>query len=280
MGRTLQFKGNGKSQSDFLIVQAIEGGYRIYAASEPTKQYFVDGNLDNPACSCDAFAEDTARGLTCEHYQAVREQVQQEDATIQAERAAIQTEGQASQPKRRKRTAPSSPTMMTLKRSVSPDGRIDSLSVEFSCAVEQVTTSDIALRAGNMLKLQSEIARSFLGGSKQPNGNGHSRETNSANVAIPAKMLHVGTSNGRYGPRLYIAFQANGYSLKLFGTAKQLAQTVCGAGFQFAEHDIAQGVYLNLPCKVITKPGRDPRYTDIERVLPANGSGAGQRGSS
>ncbi len=93
-------------------------------------------------------------------------------------------------------------------------------------------------------------------------------------------MLNIGSIRGRYGPRLFISFQANGQSLRLFGTAQQLAAAVSAAGYGYGPEDIAEGIDLNLPCKVTTKPGRDPRYTDIDRVLPPNGSIHHQGGSA
>jgi hypothetical protein len=169
---------------------------------------------------------------------------------------------------------------MTLKRSVSPDGRIDALSVEFSCPLEPAVSSEIKSKAAGMLKLQSEIAAGFLraNGSQNGNDNGPAAKRSVTNGSIAAKMLYVGTFNGRFGQRLFIAFQAKGQALKLFGTARQLAGVVSAAGYEYRESDIAEGIYLNLPCQILTKPSRDGRYTDIERVLPDTAVHA--RGSS
>lgn len=274
---TRQQQGNGKSEDDFLIVNRTDAGYKVYPASHPSRQHLVAGSVDNLTCTCDAFAEDR----TCEHVRAVLEQVSEDERIEHEERRAIQEESKA--PPRKKRAAKgNAPATMTLKRSVSPDGRIDSLSVEFSCPVEQVPSSEISSQATNMLRLQAEIASGFLktGGKPNGQGNGNHAQRSTQNGSTPAKMLHVGSMNGRYGPRLFIAFQANGQALKLFGTAKQLAQAVSAAGYQYGEQDIAEGIYLNLPCQVVTKPSRDGRYTDIERVLPSNGSVPQQRGAS
>jgi hypothetical protein len=56
---------------------------------------------------------------------------------------------------------------MLLKRSVSPDGRVDSLSVEFSCAVDQVSAGDIKTTAFKTLQLQAEIVDGFLAGNRK-----------------------------------------------------------------------------------------------------------------
>src|SRR5207253_3153844 len=83
---------------------------------------------------------------------------------------AIQAEGQPSK-RKRKAAGTGSAAMMTLKRSVSPDGRIDSLSVELSCPIDQVSAADIKTRAANMINLQREIAGGFLTSSGTANGN-------------------------------------------------------------------------------------------------------------
>lgn len=263
-----QQQGNGRSEDDFLIVNRTDAGYRVYPASQPSQQHLVAGSTNNPTCSCNSFAEDR----TCEHVRAVLEQVSEDERTEHEERRAIQGNGQAS-PRKKRAAKSNAPATMTLKRSVSPDGRIDSLSVEFCCPVEQITNSEIAFQANNMLALQTEIASGFLKNSRRQNGkgNGNHPKADDQNGSMPAKLLHVGSFNGRYGPRLFIAVKAGSQELRLFGTAKQLAQAVSDAGYQFGEQDIAEGIYLNLPCGVVTKPSRDGRYTDIERVLPSNG---------
>src|ERR1700730_11072955 len=203
-----QKNGNGRSEDDFLIVNRTDAGYRVYPASQPSRQHLVSGSANDPACTCDGFAEDG----TCEHVRAVLEQVSEDDRTEHEERLAIQEEGKTTSKKKRAAAKTSVPATMTLKRSVSPDGRIDSLSVEFSCPVEQVASSEITSRATSMLRLQAEIASGFLKTNGKTNGkqnsNGNHADRNTQNGRLPAKMLHVGSTNGRFGPRLFIAFQA------------------------------------------------------------------------
>jgi hypothetical protein len=270
-----QQQGNGKGE-DFMVVSRTIDGYRVYPAAQPSRLHLVSGNRNDLACTCDAFAEDR----TCEHLRAVLERVGEDERIEHEEQQAIREESKGSSSKKRAAKG-NAPATMALKRSVSPDGRIDSLSVEFSCPVGQVPGSEIAARASDMLRLQAEITSRFLktNGKQNGKGNGNHAARSTQNGNMPAKMLHVGSTNGRFGPRLFIVFQANGQVLKLFGTAKQLAQAVSAAGYQCGEQDIAEGIYLNLPCQVITKPSRDGRYTDIERVLPGNRS-APQRGAS
>jgi len=263
-----------KTETDFLIVNRTGAGYRVYPASKPTAQHVVKEIDNRISCTCDAFAEDD----TCEHVRAVLGQLSEDKRTELAERKAIQEE-KGSEKKKTRPAKTALPTTMTVKRSISPDGRIDSLSVEFCCGVDQVASSEITARAVKMLKLQSDITSSFLK-SNGNNGNHNGRQAQgTANGGIPATMLHVGSTRGRYGPRLFIAFQAGKQGLKLFGTAKQLAEAVSAAGYRYEAEDIAEGISLNLPCQVLTKPARDPRYTDIEQVLPSNGSATQRRSS-
>ena len=265
-----QTQGNGKAPDDFMIVSRIEDGYRVYSALHPENRHLVNNNLDDPACTCDAFAEDAG----CEHVRAVQQGFGRSQQVEQDERLAIQAEGQPSAKRKRKVPTPSTPAMLTLKRSVSPDGRIDSLSVEFSCPIEEVAAAEVKSRAAAMLTLQAEIAGSFLNANAKRNGNGngtgHSVTTSSETRPVPAKMLSIGSTNGKWGPRFFISFEASGHGLKLFGTTKQLAQAVIAAGFSYKEEDVVEGVSLNLPCRIVTKPSADGRFLNIERVLPGS----------
>src|SRR5205807_186309 len=151
-----------------------------------------------------------------EHYRAVCEQFAEDDPVARQERLAIQAEGQPSRSRKRRRTANGHAATMTLKRSVSPDGRIDSLSVEIACPIDQVSAADIKARAAHMINLQREIAGGFLAssgkanGKASVNGNGHgngSSGSRKTDDSLPAKMLSIGaTRNGKF----FISFQANG----------------------------------------------------------------------
>ena len=73
----------------------------------------------------------------------------------------------------------------------------------------------------------------------------------------------------RYGRRLFLVVQSNGSMLRLFGSAKQLADALAAAGFPDYAHHVTEGTALDLPCRIVTKPSPDGRYQNIERVLPA-----------
>src|SRR3974377_786154 len=53
-------------------------------------------------------------------------------------------------------------SQMLIKRSVSPDKRIDSLSVEFSTAIDWNAEEDIKQQAQRALTLENEIVKSFF----------------------------------------------------------------------------------------------------------------------
>ena len=72
--------------------------------------------------------------------------------------------------------------------------------------------------------------------------------------------------NTRSGWRLFINVQVNGTTIKLFGSKRELGDHVAAAGFASIADHINQGMTLNLPCRVVTRP--NGYYTNIEQVLP------------
>src|SRR5208283_3779792 len=84
-----------------------------------------------------------------------------------------------------------------------------------------------------------------------------------------ARMLDIGKMNGRWGERLFITFQVNDRRCRLFGSAKQLATHITLAGYEIGPEAIANGLRLDLPCRVITKPSDDGKYLNVDQVLPA-----------
>ena len=157
-----------------------------------------------------------------------------------------------------------------MKRSISPDGRIDSLSVEFSCPVGKTTTEEIKQRAEKTLKLQSEIVQGFLKGNGSSAPPPPANTTNQQNGAVPAQLLGVGGMDGKWGRRLFLNVLVNGQTpAKLFGNETQLTEALSVAGFPNLAPQIREGVQFNLPCQVVTKP--NGKYLNIERVLPSGG---------
>src|SRR5438874_1855368 len=134
-------------------------------------------------------------------------------------------------------------------------------------AVNEQSAGEITARAGKMLALQALIIERFLDGNSAANDERSGAE-DGADGSVPAKMLNIGGMDGKWGRRLFINVQANDQTLKLFGNGKQLAEAIIAAGFSNLAEKIAEGVQLNLPCRVVTKPSTDGRFLNIERILP------------
>lgn len=265
-------------KSDPLVVVRDNGDLRVYSAADPGKCYVVKGSPDAPECNCADFRYHRLDPeWRCKHILAALDTMQQMQAESEqpqsienAERAAIQAEGG------RPAEQPMSPTengttQMLIKRSVSPDGRIDSLSVEFACAVQHTPSKEIRCRAFRALVLQSEIVRDFMNSRTNscPHPSIQSKpEPVPEGPAIPARMIEIGGMDSRWGRRLFINIEANGETLKLFGSYRQLEASIKAAGFPQYASDIQEGRELNLPCRIITQPSRDGRYLNVAQVLP------------
>jgi hypothetical protein len=246
-----------------FVIAKTDEGYRVCLPRTPAKQFVVSGLPDKPHCTCPEFARhDGDPTWQCDHIAAVLKGTNGQHTAPDGSR------GSDEPPARTEKKAPGgrngNSAVMLLKRSVSPDGRIDSLSVEFSCSVGKVTPDELKLRAQKILALQGEIAAGFLktNGKEPRNGNGDGN-------AVAGQLLAVASMNGRFGRRLFINVLANGQVLKLFGSEKQLADAVTAAGFESVAEHLADGYALNLPCRVVTRPSQDGKYINVERVLPA-----------
>jgi hypothetical protein len=196
----------------------------------------------------------------------------------------------------RKRRAPkdsATPASMLIKRSVSPDGRIDSVSVEFTTPVADLSVGEIKDRALTTLQLQRDIVTSFLTlkgqSAPQPSQPQHAAQPAPATLSrkvdegpVFAKMIDIGKVNGKWGDRLCITFDVDGRRTRLFGSAKQLASHIDAAGYTVRPENIVVGQRLDVPCLVTTKPSDDGKYVNIEQVFaynpqPANGGANGSR---
>ncbi len=249
-----------------LVIMRTEGGFKVYSPAKPGVSYLVSGDSKNPHCTC----SENANGVRCVHIAAVLNSfgASDEDRYAAEERSAIQDESRGAQDNGL-RDRPSVPTQMLVKRSVSPDGRIDSLSVEFSAPVDESVAREVADRAARLLALQSAIVNGFLSGAKNGNGVRPTQENhNGASGAALAEMVGIGGMDGKWGRRLFIRIEANGHSLRLFGNKSQLAEAIKTAGFARMAERIEEGVALRVPCRVVTTPSQDGRFLNVERVLP------------
>ena len=250
----------------FVVVQTDEG-HRVYSPANPATTYLVTGIPESPACTCADFeyhAEEP--DWRCKHIIAVMEG--------HGQRAPVEAAPTETITRRRRPRGVVSPgtseqtdgpTHMVVKRSVSADGRIDSLSVEIALPIAQSQEDEIRTRAQAVLGIQDRIVAGF----RKTNGNGSANGHPAGEPTVPAELLSVGASNTRFGRRLFISVKVNGKTLKLFGSEKQLAEALASAGHPDMTDLVEEGTTLNLPCRVTTKKSDDGKYVNVDRVFPA-----------
>ena len=92
------------------------------------------------------------------------------------------------------------PSRMLLRRSLSPDGFIDSVSVEIELGVEGLSAGDIKTKGLKALLLESEIAQGYLGNlpakSKLPlqaraQNRNHNGVAGNGGSGVPARLLDI-----------------------------------------------------------------------------------------
>jgi len=274
-----------RAENGALIASKTEEGFRVYSLHNPAQIYLVRQEGERWTCTCPDFethqADTTWR---CKHILVVAPWPQtpappETHPPAEAPANALLPAAPPEKPpvakgKGRRPSESGPPALMLIKRSVSPDGRIDSVSVEFSMPVSGNKEDEIKAKAVKTLQLQREIVASFL----KLNGHAVTAAPSPSNPATPtnggngspvfARMLDIGKMNGRWGERLYITFQVNGRRCRLFGSAKQLATHITLAGYEIAPEAIENGLRLDLPCRVITKPTDDGKYLNVEQVFP------------
>ena len=132
-------------------------------------------------------------------------------------------------------------SQMRVKRSVSPDGRIDSLSVEITSPLEGLDPDELARRAREIVAGEAKVVEVFLGRngtepapkpSTKPKDNGET----------PAHMLAIGGMDTEWGRRLFVTFRVNGETARVFGSPKKLAGLLAAAGTPLEEAAIGEGV--------------------------------------
>jgi hypothetical protein len=263
-----------RAESEPLVISKVGEGFRIYSAHDPRTTYLVTDTPNGVTCTCPDFRFHASEpDWRCKHVLAVLNQteglpqVSHHPEAGSAPEEQIPSNGNGKQRKRSNGNKNGTPQMV-LKRSVSPDGRIDSLSVEFACPVDKATVEEIKTRALNTLKLQSDIVGSFLDGQRPVHATGHG-DAPVHNNSVQAHLLNVAGMDGKWGRRLFINIRVNGSVLKLFGNRKQLGESLAAAGYPGLADHIEEAMQLNLPCRVTTKPSGDGKYVNIEQVFPS-----------
>src|SRR6266849_9977418 len=159
-----------RAERDVFVITAAQEGWRVRSARNPSRFYQVSANGTELQCTCPDFQSHAHQDPSwrCKHVLAVQDHQAktgaadpQTERELAEERAAVQAEG--ARQVQRVNGEPSAAQML-IKRSISPDGRIDSISIEFAFAVFEATASQIRDRALKALKLQTEIVKAFLNG--------------------------------------------------------------------------------------------------------------------
>ena len=274
-----------RAENGALVISKLEDGFRVYSVQNPSRIYLVRQEGERWTCTCPDYefhkADTTWR---CKHILTVApyKANQGGEALGPAKELVVEppaTPANGNKPPRTMKAqqtppAPPVPVQMMIKRSVSPDGRIDSVSVEFSLPVSGRSNAEIKQRALSTLELQKEIVGAFLklnGPKASPVFSQNPqppKPVNSDGKPVFARMVDIGKVNGKWGDRLCINFQMNGRTLRLFGSAKQLAEHIQSAGYGLDAANLEPGLRLNLACRVVTKPSDDGKYLNVERVLP------------
>ena len=275
--------GQERAGNGTLVVSRTEDGFRVYSVNHPSRLYLVRQEGERWTCTCPDFeyhqADTTWR---CKHILAIAPWKEQqtpqpsEPANGQAEAIPVSPEQnqQAAVPKKHIQKHTNGFAQMLIKRSVSPDGRIDSVSVEFSMPVTETANGEIKAKALNTLKLQKEIVADFLklNGAKAtafpPPASKPPEPAPENGQPLIARLIDIGKVNGKWGERLTLNVQINGRTSRLFGSAKQLAERIQSAGYEIDPANLEPGLRLNLACRVVTKPSDDGRYLNVEKVLP------------
>jgi hypothetical protein len=265
-----------RAEREVFIITAATEGWRVRSARNPSRFYLVSGSGARLQCTCPDFQNHTAQdpGWQCKHMLSVQDHQAKTGATdpqtereLAEERAAVQIENAA---KAEAVNGEPAAAQMLIKRSISPDGRIDSISIEFAFALAEASAAQITDRALKTLKLQTDIVKGFLNGSnakRNPSRAGQP-QAHKANGAAFARLLDVGVTNGQYGERFYLNVEVNGRRARMFGTAAQIARAISTVGEKLFAQDIEPGLQVDLPCRVLTQESRDGRYLNVTRVLP------------
>jgi hypothetical protein len=152
-------------------VSKTDNGYRVYSIHTPSRIYFVRQEGERFTCACPDFefhkADTTWR---CKRILAVAPWLKTEHAEVpmpendvaSEDPVSIKPENEPPPQKTRTRKNSGQQAQMLIKRSVSPDGRIDSVSVEFSTPVTEFSNGEIKEKAVATMKLQKEILGTFL----------------------------------------------------------------------------------------------------------------------
>lgn len=260
--------------NDILVVKADDDGFQVFAPAEPDKLYRVSGSCEAPECTCPDYRwrrPDNTNG-SCVHIGAVLRHLgfatipQDEEnsrATENEPRPSLSSNGSV-------KIGDGSPAMMVIKRSVSPDRKIDSLSVEFTLPMTGLVPQQVHDSAMRAMTCQEDIVESFLADQVRSDDH-HANGANGANGtdALPATLRDVSGMQTKWGWRYFINVEVNGRTYRLFGRRNELGEQLSKAGLGQLASQIDKGRVLNARCLAVLGDSEDGRYTNVVELRPA-----------
>lgn len=166
------------------------------------------------------------------------------------------------------------PTRMLVKRSLSADGHVDSVSITIDLSIDGLTAQQIKAKGLKALRLETELAQEYLVSFPPPatanRANAQAvaatNDTDEERFAAPARLLDISKAkNNTY----FINVKVGGKQARLFGTARQLVTQLAGIGQDLTPEAISDGLQLDYACRAVTELGGDGRYLKVVKLLPA-----------
>jgi len=185
-----------RAEKDLLVISTTDEGWRVRSAHNPSRYYLVSGDGETLRCSCPDFEKHGAEdpSWTCKHILAIQYYQRKPGAArsmevySSEERAAIQTEGssQVKSGQVQPENTNSIPSQMVLKRSLSPDGRIDSISI---------LNVDVNGRRARFFGTLGQIVRAIAAAGEKLS----TQEVEPGlRVDLPCRVIAQQSSDGRY----------------------------------------------------------------------------------
>lgn len=259
-------------------------GYLVRAGAK-TYEVTVE-NEKNIVCNCSDFEQKQKEDnrYYCKHIIAALAEFEAEQSCIGVTKAdtSDQTNGKVSSPSKpngvakvpitfpvKQVSAPSTQTHMLIKRSLSSDGRIDSISVEVDFGLVDEDETVVKTQALKALRLQDNIIKEFIGLEQVKEDLPEPPQVVTPTSTVPeeavnAIMTKVGLTQSK---SFYITFELpEGKTAKLFGNQKYLSNQIAVAGFSFPAEKIIEGIVLNIPCRITTV--LNGKFINVDRVFP------------
>lgn len=254
MATNKAFKDQAEAESAWLVSKT-ETGYLVLAPDRSGEPYLVTGDSEAAHCSCPGLKMERRKNpdAECEHIRAVHRALR--------DNAAFEERGNGYAPPTDggRRDEPPVSVLMSVKRSVSVDGRIDSLSVEFSLPVEG-PPEEAAHMAGELMELQAEVVAQFL--ARTP-----PRTREHGDGSVPAMLTHIGEAQTRWGWRKYLNFRVDHRDYRLYGKPEKLGAILASIGLSPQVLGEERSPRFDKPCRVVLTPSANGRFTNVERVF-------------